>query len=85
MTDCTGYQIKASAAKIQFYNPNVGYENLWATRIKENHYRIESIPFFIYGISLGDIVKASLNDEGELQFAKVVKPSKHRNPAGSIG
>jgi hypothetical protein len=36
--------------KVQFYDPAVGYENLWATGRERNHYRIESISFFIYGV-----------------------------------
>ena len=65
-------------AKIQFYDPDIGYENLWASRINENRYRIESIPFFIYGVSLGDIVIVTPDDEGHLQFGRVVKRSGHR-------
>jgi Domain of unknown function (DUF4265) len=64
--------------KIQFYDPDVGYENLWAARLKEKHFRIESIPFFVYGVSLGDIVTAMPDNEGRLQFGKVVQPSGHK-------
>ena len=64
--------------KIQFFEPDVGYENLWAAPIKGETYRIESIPFFVYGVSLGDIVKASPDGEGRLQFEKVLQPSGHK-------
>jgi hypothetical protein len=64
--------------KIQFHDPDVGYENLWAAPIKEKHFRIESIPFFVYGVSLGDIVTAMPDNEGRLQFGEVVKPSGHK-------
>jgi len=64
--------------KIQFYDPDVGYENLWAARITGSRYRIESIPFFIYGISFGDVVTATPDNEGRLQFSEVVQPSGHK-------
>lgn len=64
--------------KVQFYDPDVGYENLWAARVKRQRYRIESIPFFIYGVSLHDVVAASPDHEGRLQFTKVVEASGNR-------
>jgi hypothetical protein len=30
--------------KVQFYDPAVGYENLWATGRERNHYRIGHVP-----------------------------------------
>jgi len=64
--------------KVQFYDPVVGYENLWADELGDNRYRIESAPFFIYGISRNDIVSASPDEEGRLQFAQVVSSSGNR-------
>ena len=64
--------------QIQFYDPDIGYENLWANRLGKNKYRIESIPFFIYGVSRHDIVAASPDDEGRLQFGKVLERSGNR-------
>lgn len=64
--------------KIQFYDPDIGYENLWAMPVSRSRYRIESIPFFIYGVSFRDIVSASPDAKGQLQFNKVVERSGNR-------
>jgi hypothetical protein len=69
---------KAEFVKVQFYDPVVGYENLWADELSGNNYRIESTPFFIYGISRHDIVAASPDAEGRLQFVQVVSRSGNR-------
>jgi hypothetical protein len=64
--------------KIQFYDPVVGCENLWPEPLPNGFYRIESIPFFIYGISLDDIVSARPDADGWLQFLKVQTHSPNR-------
>lgn len=64
--------------KVQFYDQDVGYENLWADELGKRRYRIESIPFFIYGISRYDIVTASPDEEGRLQFGSVLERSGNR-------
>lgn len=64
--------------KVQFYDPDVGYENLWATDIGNGLYRIESVPFFVYGISVGDIVSAKPDADGRLEFVAVESTSKNR-------
>lgn len=66
---------KEKFVKVQFYDADVGYENLWADDLGKNRYRIESIPFFIYGVSRNDVVTASPDPQGKLQFKKVVKRS----------
>lgn len=64
--------------RIQFFDPDVGYENLWAAEVGKKKYRIESIPFFIYGISRNDIVTATPDQDGRLKFGKVVQSSGNR-------
>jgi|SRR5712692_735088 len=64
--------------KVQFYDSDVGYENLWATYLGNDSYRVESIPYFIYGISLHDVVEARPDPEGRLQFLRVVGRSGNR-------
>ena len=64
--------------KVQFYDPDIGYENLWGNGLGKNTFRIESIPFFIYGVSRDDIVSASPDGEGRLQFGKVLQRSGNR-------
>ncbi len=64
--------------KVQFYEPDVGYEKLWARPSGGELYELESVPFFVYGVSLHDIVRALPDQEGWLQFLEVVKPSANR-------
>lgn len=64
--------------KIQFYEQDVGYENLLATRLKDGLFRIESIPFFVYDVSLHDVINAKPDQEGRLQFLRVVSSSGNR-------
>lgn len=64
--------------KIQFYDPDVGYENLWAANMGNGFYRIESVPFFVYGISVGDVVSATPDSDGRLTFEAVKHSSNNR-------
>ncbi|HKV03491.1 MAG TPA: DUF4265 domain-containing protein [Candidatus Acidoferrales bacterium] len=66
---------ESEMVKVQFYDPAIGYENIWAAPVGDGTYRLENPPFFIYGISLADIVSASQNNDGLLQFLTVVKRS----------
>jgi hypothetical protein len=50
-------------------------ESLWAERLGDGLYRIDSIPFEIEGLSLGDVVRASQNDDGILVFDGVYEKS----------
>lgn len=56
--------------------PPVGYESIWAETldVTKGLYRVDNIPFFAYGVSLGDTVHAK-RVEGELRFRKVVEKS----------
>lgn len=73
-----GTAVKSKLVKIQFYDPVIGYENLWAVPVTKRNFKIESIPFFVYGISRDDIVSAAQDKEGRLQFRKVIKHSQNR-------
>jgi hypothetical protein len=58
--------------KIRFYDADVGYENLWAEKSAHQNdaYVIKSIPYFIYEISVDDVVKAITDEEdGVLSYA----------------
>lgn len=53
-----------------------GTETVWASKLSNNQYRIENVPFYAKGISYGDIVK--INSKGDdLHFSEVVEKSKH--------
>jgi len=63
---------------VQFYDPDIGYENLWAEAVAGRLYRLESVPFFIYGVSRDDVVAVKPDVEGRLQFVEVKKQSGNR-------
>jgi uncharacterized protein DUF4265 len=63
---------------VQFYDPAVGYENLWALPVGDGAYRLENPPFFIYDIALNDVVAATPNEDGILQFLTVVRRSGNK-------
>ncbi|HEY1731440.1 MAG TPA: DUF4265 domain-containing protein [Terriglobales bacterium] len=50
------------------------WERLWAQEMDSGLFSIDNIPFFLKGISPGDIVSAN-NEEGELRLQKLVTPS----------
>ena len=68
--------------KIRFALPaedqaaGVGAENLWAAALGDGRYRIDNIPFYVYGISLDDVVHAE-EIGGRLVFREVVSRSGH--------
>jgi Domain of unknown function (DUF4265) len=64
--------------RVQFYEPDVGYENLWAAGLRDDKYRLESIPFFVYGVALHDVIIAKPDTEGRLQYISVVEHSGNR-------
>lgn len=69
-------------AKIRFPLPpedeaaGVEAENLWAAALGDGRYRIDNIPFYAYGISLDDIVRA-VEVGGRLVFSEVVSRGGH--------
>lgn len=67
--------------KIRFtLNPEnqQGYEveNLWAEPLQDGTFRILSSPFFVFGISFQDVVKAT-READVLQFAGIVRRGGH--------
>jgi hypothetical protein len=63
-------------------------ENLWAQPLESGGFRIDNIPFYVYGVSNKDVVSAELID-GSLQFQSVLSRGGHstyrvlvRDPAG---
>ena len=57
------------------YPPN-DWESLWAIETEKGFYRIDNIPFFVRGISPGDIVSVKKKN-GELLFKEVTTFSAH--------
>lgn len=54
--------------------PGVGSERLWAKKIDNHLYEVDNIPFFVKGISAGDLVTAE-EKEGALFFKELEKKS----------
>lgn len=57
--------------------PPADVEQLWAEPLGNNLFKIDSVPFYVKGISCEDVVEASPDSEGELRFRSLVKPSGH--------
>ena len=65
--------------KIRFYDADVGYENLRAEKKNEDLYVIKSIPYFIYNISIDDVVRVHRDETDHvLCFSELVEPSSHK-------
>lgn len=54
----------------------VDAENIWAERVGHNSYRIDNIPFYVYGISLDDVVRA-IERDGHTVFEAVLLHGGH--------
>ncbi len=54
--------------------PPVDYERLWARPLGNSLFELDNIPFFVRGISVGDVVAAHPR-EGEVVFSKLVRAS----------
>jgi hypothetical protein len=57
-------------------DPSVESENLWAKPLSNGNFKIDSIPFHIYGLSLDDEVSAKVS-EGRLCFDTIKSRSGH--------
>ena len=53
-------------------------ETLWAECVGPDHYRLDNLPFFAYGVSWLDVVEAYPDDNGQLVMSRVVEKSGHR-------
>jgi Domain of unknown function (DUF4265) len=54
----------------------VSAENLWAVPLGESYFQIDNIPFYVYGISVKDVVLAD-QIEGRLSFREVMTRGGH--------
>src|SRR5687767_13716725 len=64
----------AIRADLQKHGRPGGAEQLWARRINENNFEVCCIPFFTYGIALGDVVET----DDEFIVQAVVKKGGHK-------
>ncbi|MGH7717996.1 MAG: DUF4265 domain-containing protein [Gemmatimonadaceae bacterium] len=56
--------------------PPADWEHLWARAVGDDQYVIDNTPFFVRGISFGDVVAAE-RESGQLVFRQLVQPSPH--------
>ena len=55
--------------------PPVAFEGLWAEPLSNGHFRIDNIPFYVYGISTGDEVEAKPNEHDKLHYHALTRAS----------
>lgn len=46
--------------------PPIGSETLWAQPLGEGRYRLDTVPFFVPDLAVGDVVTAAPDDDGRL-------------------
>lgn len=56
--------------------PPADWEHLWARAVGHDRYVIDNTPFFVRGISFGDVVDTE-RVSGHLVFRQLVEPSPH--------
>lgn len=57
--------------------PPFNSENLWCMRIDERRFRVDNIPFFVKGVSYGDVVSVAEDENGNLNFVEVIEERGH--------
>jgi hypothetical protein len=64
--------------KIAFSDAEGNVETLWAADLGDGRYRLDSSPWYHYGVSWKDVVTAEPAADGLLCFAQVLEKSGHR-------
>ena len=67
-----------SQAKIALDGPHDDIETQWANVVGDHLYELDNLPWYAYGVSLGDIVEAQPDSSGQLQFVRVVRKAGNR-------
>jgi len=57
--------------------PPATRENMWAVDLGDGRYRIDNIPFYVRGISNGDLVAAITEEDGRLVFSELIEASSN--------
>jgi hypothetical protein len=52
-------------------------ETLWAERIDQRRFRLRNVPFFVFGVSVEDVVLAQTSEDGVIEFEAVLIHSGH--------
>ncbi|MBZ5714890.1 DUF4265 domain-containing protein [Nannocystis pusilla] len=61
--------------KVLFYPDDQSPESLWAEDLGDGQYKLRNSPWFMYGVSFEDVVRARPAADGMLEFVEVVQPS----------
>ena len=56
---------------------NIRWEQIWARQLKENIFEVCCIPFFSYGLALGDFVNTSQTEGRQYVINKIVEKKGH--------
>ena len=64
--------------KVLFTGSDGEVETLWANRVAPGQFALDNLPWFAYGVSLGDVVEAEANEKGALVFRRVIDKSGNR-------
>jgi Domain of unknown function (DUF4265) len=57
--------------------PPADSEMIWAVPVAGEHYRVDNVPFFVYGISYCDVVSVSKGNDGLLRFKDLIREGGH--------
>ena len=69
---------KPPMAKVALRGPHGDVETLWAEVMGGGRYCLANTPWYAYSISWRDIVEASPDADGQLQFVKVISKGGNR-------
>jgi len=55
-------------------------ESLWASPVEgePEHFKLENVPYFTYGLALGDVVRAVETADHPREVVSIIQPSGHR-------
>ena len=70
--------VTGPSAKVALRGPEGQVETLWAFDLGGGRYRLDNLPWYAYRVSLGDVVEASLDADGQLQMVGIVSKSGNR-------
>ena len=65
-------------AKVALRGPHGEVETLWAHALGNDLYALDNLPWYAYGVSLGDVIEARPDAAGQLWLERVVRKSGNR-------
>lgn len=68
----------AIVARLDADGDEAAWEQLLARQLSSELFKICCIPFFVYGLSLGDVVRAPLDEKRRYVITEIVEKSGHR-------